>query len=197
MTNPIRSLLEEDGTESECKSTSHVKGSTYSLFGTIAILNKMKYEDPHLHFEYVLGINSANAFHQNNQISTRDSNSDIYLIFEENQTDRQKMAFYDKVHHELDAMLDNVARFGWNKATDPDSSKFHTFWVQALRESEGYLKVYILSHDETARKLRNRHETTEDEDNWIWDWQPNSIIFPVQKNREWTGSTLQRIQNCW
>ena len=156
-----RSLLAKHQSVPECESEGFIKGTTYSLFGTISALKKMKHNDSDFHFEYVLGSKSAEAFHQNDKISALDSIADLYLVFNEDLTDRQKMTFYDQLHHELDRILDNVARFGWNtEDTHSSSSKFQSLWVQALRESEGYSNIYILSHDD-----------------------PN--LFPIQKGMKW------------
>ena len=176
MSNPSRSLLKAG----KCKSESYTKGTTYSLFGTIAVFNKMKHDDPNLHFEYVLAGGTAIAFHRNTKIFAWDSDSDIYLIFEDNPTDKQLSAFYDKVHHEMDAMFGDISRLGWARS-DESRPKFHSFWVQTLLESEGYLDVFILSRDETKTKLRNRHWYIES----LWDWTDQSIILPPQKNKIW------------
>ena len=177
MTDTARSLLKAG----KCKSEEYTKGTTYSLFGTIAAFNKMKHDDPDLRFEYVLAGGSAIAFHRNTKIFAWDSDSDIYLIFEENLADEQLVAFYDNLQHEIDAIIGDRTRMAWHPVWDANSTAFHSFWVQAIEEGEGYLDVFILSHDVTKTKLRNRHGSAES----LWDWQPNSIISPVQNNQKW------------
>ncbi len=48
----------------DCKSETYLKGITYSLFGTISALNKMKRDDHGLEFSYVLSGGTAIAFHR-------------------------------------------------------------------------------------------------------------------------------------
>ena len=167
----------------DCKSEQYIKATTYSLFGTIAAFKKMKSEDPDLHFEYVLSAGTALAFERNTPIFPWDSDSDIYLIFEDNLNDDQLAAFYNRLELELKQILGAELWMKWrtDERWDWFLTPFHFFQVKAGYREGGWLDVFICFHDSSKTKLRTGFFGGGP----LWHWQDESLVFPIQKNQEW------------